>query len=256
MKLKDAKLVQMINKMKARTDIEKDIKNPVRRVYRHTILKSKYGDMQKYHSDACHYYTRKESLVINEVAEESRKKMQEDLEAIWAKEAEKAQKKAEREAQREAAKAEREAAKAAKKAQKDLSDEVLKMAEENTEALQNIVDELHEINKEAEEDFREVKSEATEEQQQKAVNGVGTADDLINNNPNITKGEDGLYHFTPVIFHDEDPKTEAAEEEAKIEEPVKEEAPKTKAKKEPKVPQDRKKPAAKKSTKSSNKAMK
>lgn len=253
MKLKDAKLVQMINKMKTRTDIEKDIKNPVRRVYRHTILKGKYGDMQKYHSDACHYYARKESLVINEVAEESKKKMQEDLEAIWAKEAEKAQKKAEREAQREAAKAEREAAKAAKKAQKDLSDEVLKMAEENTEALQNIVDELHEINKEAEEDFREVKSEATEEHQ-KAVNGVGTAEDLINNNPNITKGEDGLYHFTPVIFHDEDPNTEATEEEAKTEEPVKEEAPK--AKKEPKVPQDRKKPVAKKSTKSSNKAMK
>lgn len=252
MKERNNKVVQIINAIKSRSDIEKDIKNPIRRVCRHTIMKKKYGDMQQYHSDACGYYARKESISIAEVAEESRKKMQEDLEAIWSKEEEKAQKKAEREAKREAKRAEREAAKAAKKAQKDLTDEVLKMAEEDTEALQNIVDELHEINNEAEEDFREVKPEAEE---QKTVNGVGTADDLINNNPNVTKGEDGLYHFTPVIFHDEDPKTEAVEEEAKTEEPIKEEAPKTKAKKEPKVPQDKKKPAAKKSTKST-KAMK
>ena len=251
MKERNCKIRAMFNKMKSRSDIEKDIKNPVRRVYRHVLKKNEYGDMQQYHMDACSYYCHQESKSIEEVAAEASKKMQKDLEAIWAKEEEKAQKKAEREAKREAAKAEREAAKAAKKAQKDLTDEVLKMAEENTEALKDIVDELHEINKEAEqEDFREVKPE-----EEKTVNSVGTTEDLIDNNPNITKGEDGLYHFTPVIFHDEeDKKEEEPTAEAPVEE-KKEEAPKTKAKKEPKVPQDKKKPAAKKSTKST-KAMK
>jgi len=255
MEKKQPKVVTMIKDKvevhKNRSDIEKDIRNPLRRVYRHTIMKAKYGDMNDYHSRACSYYCNAPTPDINQVVEDARAKMKADLEDIWAKEEEKAQKKAEKQAERAAKKEERAAAREAKKAQKDLADEVLKMAEENTEALQNIVDELREINKEAEqqEDFREVKPD------EKAVNGVGTSEDPIASNPFISKDEEGLYHFCPIIIKDEEKPAE--EEEVKAETPVEEkkeeEAPKTKAKKEPKLPQD-KKPAAKKA--SSKKAKK
>lgn len=223
-----SKITEFINKQKSRSDIEKDIHNPFRRVVRHTIFKNKYGNMMDYHVSACSYYCNQPMINIDQVVAESREKMKQHLE------------------ERDKNLEEKEAKKAAKKAKKDLTDEVVKIIEEDTEALQNIVDELHEINKE---------EESSKEDQNVDNEADAVTEDLINNNPNITKGEDGLYHFTPVFFHDEDPKkdekVEAVKEEpkAETEESVKEETSNVKPKKEPKVPQDRKKPAAKKSTK-------
>jgi len=45
-----------MNKVFGETPIERDVKNPVRRVIHHGLLSKKYGDMQRYHQDACSYW--------------------------------------------------------------------------------------------------------------------------------------------------------------------------------------------------------
>lgn len=50
------------------TDLEKDIRNPLRRFIRHTIQKDKYGDMLHYRCDVVHYYA-SQSLIDIEEAE-------------------------------------------------------------------------------------------------------------------------------------------------------------------------------------------
>ena len=156
MKEKLFNLKQLKNRPK-KTDLEKDLRNPARRVVRHTILSKKYGDMQHHHMDATDYHLEHfKPLDIDQIVQESEKKMDEYL-AEQQKRDEATAKKAEREAEKEKKKAEREAKKAAKQAAKDVT------------------------------------TEAESEDQEKTVNGVGS----------MKKGDDGLYHYQPVIFHDD-----------------------------------------------------
>lgn len=146
-----------IFKRTERTDLEKDLRNPVRRVVRHTLLSKKYGNLQKHYMDAADYYLNQPTQDIDQVVEAANKEMDEYLAEQQQKRDEAAAKKAEREAEKEKKKAEREAKKAAKQAAKDVT------------------------------------TEAESEDQEKTVNGVGS----------MKKGDDGLYHYQPVIFHDD-----------------------------------------------------
>lgn len=134
--------------LKNRSQIEKDLRNPARRVVRHTLLKKKYGDMQHYYMDAADYYLNQPTEDIDQVIESANKEMDEYLAEKQKKRDEAAAKKAEREAK-----------KAEKKAAKEVTTE----------------------------------SSEVEENPDKTVNGVG----------NMKKGDDGLYHYQPVIFHDD-----------------------------------------------------
>jgi hypothetical protein len=162
MKERAIKLKSLFNRPK-KSDLEKDLRNPVRRVVRHTLLKKKYGDMQHYYMDAADHHLAQPTEDIDEVIESANKEMDEYLEEQQKKREEAAAKKAEREAEREKKKAEREAKKAEKKAAKEVTSEP--------------------------------------EEPEKEVNGVGS----------MKKGEDGLYHYSPVVFKDEK-KEEAAKE--------------------------------------------
>lgn len=135
--------------LKNRSQIEKDLRNPARRVVRHTLLKKKYGDMQHYYMDAADYYLNQPTEDIDQVIESANKEMDDYLAEKQKKRDEAAAKKAEREAK-----------KAEKKAAKEVTTEAPDVTEENPD---------------------------------KAVNGVG----------NMKKGDDGLYHYQPVIFHDD-----------------------------------------------------
>ena len=146
----------IMEKINKRTDLEKDLRNPVRRVVRHTLLSKKYGNLQQHYMAAADYYLNQPTQDIDQVVEAANKEMDEYLAEQQQKRDEAAAKKAEREAEKEKKKAEREAKKAAK--------------EVTTEA-----------------------PDRTEENPDKAVNGVGS----------MKKGDDGLYHYSPVIFHDD-----------------------------------------------------
>ena len=103
-----------------KTELEKDIANPVRRFIRHTLMADKYGSMMQYHIDACNYYYDKPKVDLQKVMEEESKKTDE-----YVKKYE-----------------EREAKKQNKDLQKDISKELDDISAEDLEVIKDLIKEI------------------------------------------------------------------------------------------------------------------